>query len=201
MDIVAGPPGSGKSVFFPVADRGYDSFNIDDHRKKLNQGSSQSISPEVRQQAIVEYEAFINGHIRDGKSFSFEATLAKDVTFDQAARAKQHGFQVHLTYVATDLEESVERVTRRALRGGHAAPPAVLHEAYAASMSNLPRAIRAFDIVQVYDNSVQAQLDDSLHEAKPRLVFEGQRGVPTYVARDVPRWLRSALNCSEYELD
>jgi len=30
MDLVAGPQGSGKSTFFPVSDRGHESFNVDD---------------------------------------------------------------------------------------------------------------------------------------------------------------------------
>lgn len=47
MDLVAGPQGSGKSTFFPVADRGHDAFNVDDRRRQLNRGSSRKIPPEV----------------------------------------------------------------------------------------------------------------------------------------------------------
>ena len=96
MDIVAGPQGSGKSTFFRVAERGLDSFNVDERRRELNAG-----------------HAFIEDQIRNGKSFSFEATLAKEVTFEQASQAKSRGFEVLLTYVATDLEECVERVPAR----------------------------------------------------------------------------------------
>jgi len=62
MDLVAGPQGSGKSTFFPVADRGGDSFNADDRRRQLNRGSSRKIPPHVRRQVVAEYEAFINEH-------------------------------------------------------------------------------------------------------------------------------------------
>jgi len=201
MDIVAGPPGSGKSTFFRVADRGNDSFNIDERRRELNKGSSRNIPAAVRQQSIAEYEAFIEGHIRDGRSFSFEATLAKDITFQQADRAKRAGFEVHLTYVVTKVEECVERVKMRALRGGHAAPESVLEDVHAGSMRNLSRAIRSFDVVQVYDNSVQAERGERLHEAKPTLVLEARQGTVAYVAAAAPEWLKAALTGSEYELD
>jgi dephospho-CoA kinase len=39
MIVVAGPPGSGKSTAFPVAESGVDSSNIDDRAAELNQGS------------------------------------------------------------------------------------------------------------------------------------------------------------------
>lgn len=200
MDIVAGPQGSGKSTFFPVEDRGCDAFNIDQRRKELNGGSSQNIPAEVSRRAIAEYETFIEAHISDRQSFSFEATLAKEITFEQAIRARKRGFQVHLTYLATELGTSVERVKKRVLVGGHGTSAAVIRDTYLASMRNLPRAIQLFDVVQIYDNSVQATLDESLEEAKPHLVLESQGGVVTYVAPAAPGWLRSALSGSEYDL-
>lgn len=201
MDIVAGPPGSGKSTFFRVAERGHDSFDIDERRRELNKGSSRGIPAEVRQQSIRDYEAFIDEHIREGRSFSFEATLAKDITFAQAERAKLQGFQTRLTYVAADAQACVERVIRRALRGGHAAPPAVLRGTYVASMRNLPRAIRVFDVADVYDNSLDAELGERFHEAKPKLALEARRGTVTYVSPEAPGWLRAALAGSEYKLE
>lgn len=201
MDVVAGPPGSGKSTFFPVADRGNESFNIDERRRELNKGSSRNIPAEIREQSIKEYKAFIEGHIRDRRSFSFEATLAKDITFEQAYRAKQAGFEVHLTYVATKVEVCIERVKMRALRGGHAAPPSVLEEVHRGSTRNLARAIRSFDVVQVYDNSVEAERGERLHEAKPTLVLETRQGTVAYVAAAAPDWLKAALIGSEYQLE
>jgi dephospho-CoA kinase len=47
MIVVAGPPGSGKSTAFPVAETGVDYFNIDDRAAALNDGSYQNISPEI----------------------------------------------------------------------------------------------------------------------------------------------------------
>ena len=63
---------------FQAADRGHDSFNVDDRRRQLNRGSSRKVPPEVRRQAIAEYEyeAFIDEHIGRGSSFSIEITPA-----------------------------------------------------------------------------------------------------------------------------
>lgn len=94
MDLVAGPQGSGKSTFFPVAHRGHDFFNVDDRRRELNRGSSHRIFPEVRQRAIKEYRAFIEQHIRRRQSFAIEVTLGKEITFEQAERARRAGFRV-----------------------------------------------------------------------------------------------------------
>lgn len=113
MDLVAGPQGSGKSTVFPVADRGTRAFNVDDRRRELNHGSSCNIPLDVRRQAITEYEHFIEGNIRRGGSFSIEVTLAKEITFEQARRARQVGYRVQLTYVAARREASPTRRTWR----------------------------------------------------------------------------------------
>jgi dephospho-CoA kinase len=64
MIVVAGPPGSGKSSVFPVAQTGVDHFNIDDRAAQLNGGSYRNIPPEIRAQSNRECELFIEAHIR-----------------------------------------------------------------------------------------------------------------------------------------
>ena len=189
MDLVAGPQGSGKSTFFAVARRGFDSFNIDDRRKLLNRDSSQRIPASVQQQAIADCLAFIEEHIAEGRSFSIEVTLAKDVTFEQAARARRLGFTIHLTFIAADLPQCIERVANRVDLGGHGVPASVIRDTHRASLKNLARAIRSFDVVQVYDGGSHARLDEGFYEAKPRLVLEARGGTVIFVASDPPRWL------------
>ncbi len=201
MDVVAGPQGSGKSTFFPVADRGIDSFNIDETRRRLSGGTSGTITPAVQAQALAEYERFIEDHIAQRRSFAFECTLAREITFEQAARAQAAGFQVHVTYVATDAETARERVIRRAHAGGHGARLGAMRQVYGASMQNLERALRLFAGVQVYDSSAEAHLDERLYEAKPVLVLETQDGEVTYVAASPPDWLRRALAGTAFALD
>jgi len=106
------------------------------------------IPPDVRRQALAEYREFIEGHIRRRLSFSIEVTLAKEITFEQARRAHEAGFRVHLTYVAAEIEECIQRVANRLRRGGHGVSPALIRETYSTSMRNLSRAMREFDLVR-----------------------------------------------------
>jgi predicted ABC-type ATPase len=200
MDLVAGPQGSGKSTFFPVAQRGHDAFNVDDRRRELNSGSARRIPPEVRRRAIKEYGEFIEGHIRRRRSFAIEVTLGKEIAFEQAERARQAGFRVHLTYVAAEIDDCIGRVANRVEAGGHGVSASVLRETYAASMRNLSKAVRDFDVVQVYDNSREAQLEDAPEDIPPQLVLEAQRGTVTYAHPRPPLWLRAALRGTTHEL-
>lgn len=200
MDLVAGPQGSGKSTFFIVHQRGFDSFNIDDHRKKLNGGSSHDIPPDIRKQAIQNYEVFVATHIDEGKSFSIEVTLAREVTFQQAEQAQKAGFLVRLTYVGAEVDECIQRVASRVEMGGHGVTETVLRETHDRSTKNLPRAIREFDVVQVYDNARQARPGDTAEEIKPRLVLKARRAEVTYVDSRHSAWLRTALAGTEFAL-
>jgi len=200
MDLVAGPQGSGKSTFFPVADRGHDFFNVDDRRRELNRGSSRRIPPVVRQRAIKEYRAFIEQHIRRRQSFAIEVTLGKEITFEQARRAHEAGFRVHLTYVAAEVEECIQRVANRLRRGGHGVSPAVIRETYSSSMRNLSRAMREFDLVQVYDNSYRAHPEEATQDTEPQFVLEAQRGAITYVRSSPPGWLSAELAKAGHDL-
>src|SRR5439155_18030333 len=84
-------------------------------------------------------------------------------------RARKAGFRVQLTYIAAEVEECIRRVANRLDRGGHGVPPDVIRETHAASLRNLSRALTEFDLVQVYDNSRQAGLDDELALLMPGL--------------------------------
>jgi len=200
MDLIAGPQGSGKSTFFPVTGRGRDAFNIDDHRRALAGESANKITGAVRQQATADYEAFIENHIRGKKDFSIEVTLAREVTFEQARRAKRLGFAVQLTFVAAELDECIARVAGRVERGGHGVLPDVIRVTHAASMKNLARALATFDVVEVYDNSRQAGLDDEPAQTKPRMVLEYRGGKVGFVAASLPAWLEAALRGTPFEI-
>jgi len=191
--MIAGPPGSGKSTAFPVAQSGVDAFNIDDRAAELNQGSHRNIPREIRSQAIKECEDFIAEHIRARRSFAIETTLRSEITFRQAAAAKGNGFTLEMRYLSVEgSETNVERIANRADRGGHAATPGRIRDIREASLRNLPRAIREFDRVRAYDNSRWAE--------QPRVVLEARKGKLRYLASDVPVWLEESLKGSEYEI-
>lgn len=196
MVVVAGPPGSGKSTFFPLASFGTDSFNADDRAAGLNDGSYERIPREIRTKVNLEFEKWILEHIAAHKSFAFETTLRSPITFHQALLARRYEFRTTMRYVsAGSVEESIKRVIERSYRGGHSASERLIREIYDKSMRNL---LTAFDfaasgieVVRVYDNS---RFDD------PRKLMTIQHGCVTSSAPDIPSWLRCLLKGTKFDI-
>jgi predicted ABC-type ATPase len=193
MIVVAGPPGSGKSVAFPVDSFGVDSFNADDRSAQLNNGSYQGIPLEIRAIVNKEFEAFVEDHIRNHKSFAIETTLRSDITFRQAAQARAEGFEIQMRYIALNgFAQNLKRVIARALAGGHSAPADQLQKIHEASLRNLPKAIREMDRIQVYDNSAP--------DRRPKRVLSAQSGKVVYLHPSPPEWLEAVLAGSKFQI-
>src|SRR5262252_6424730 len=121
MIVVAGPPGSGKTRYFPVTAFGVDSFNIDDRCAQIL-GSYRAIPRDVRRAVAKECERFVVEHIEAGRSFAVETTLRTAAAVDQAELARGRGFSTEMRFVATDsVAENVARVLQRSQAGGHGA--------------------------------------------------------------------------------
>jgi predicted ABC-type ATPase len=184
MIVVSGPPGSGKTRYFPVAAFGIDSFNIDDRCAQIL-GSYRAIPRDVRRAVAQECERFVLDHIEQGKSFAVETTLRTRAAIEQATLARKTGFATDMRFVATDsIAENIVRVTQRAQAGGHGASEREIRAIHQASVANLEAAVTAFDRVRVYDSTTRW--------APPRLVAVARDG--RLVRRGVtPRWLEAAL--------
>jgi predicted ABC-type ATPase len=192
MIVVAGPPGSGKSVAFPVDSFEIDCFNADDRSAQLNNASYLGIS--VQTWAIVnrEFEQFVEDHIRRRISFAIETTLRSEITFHQMDRARVQGFELHMLYIALrSFSLNLKRVTDRARTGGHSAPAEQLLKIHQASLANLLRAVREVENLDVYDNTAPGE--------QPQLVLSARNGVVTFRVTPCPQWLKKALDRTEYE--
>src|SRR5450432_1096601 len=102
-----------------------------------------------------------------------------------------------MIYVALDsFDRHLERVTRRALVGGHAASESTLRRIYESSLRNLPAALNAAE------SSIDAvrNVDNSTFQTVPKLAMETQGGRIVRIADDFPVWLLSALHWSESEI-
>jgi len=103
-----------------------------------------------------------------------------------------------MRYVALDtIERHIERVKRRAARGGHSASEMTLRRIHASSLANLPLALNpeksAIDFVRIYDNS--------RFEAHPDLVLEARHARIVRLAADFPEWLQRALGWTQRDLN
>jgi predicted ABC-type ATPase len=188
MIVVAGPPGSGKTRYFPVTAFGIDSFNIDDRCAQII-GSYRAIPLDVRRAVAKECERFVLHHIEHEKSFAVETTLRTIAAIEQAELARERGFATELRFVATDsIAENVARVLQRAQAGGHGASEREIRAIHQASIANLRKALAAFERVRMYDSTTRW--------APPRLV-----GVARHcrVVRygPSPRWLEDALSTTD----
>jgi predicted ABC-type ATPase len=184
MVVVAGPPGSGKTTYFPVTALRVDSFNIDDRCAQI-QGSYRAISRDVRRAVAKECERFVRDHIDHGLSFAVETTLRTTASIEQAGQARQRGFATHLRFVATDsIAENVARVLQRAQGGGHGASERDIRTIHEASIANLRRALGVFERVRIYDSTASW--------TAPRLVATARDGRLTLEGIS-PAWLGQAV--------
>jgi len=184
MIVVAGPPGGGKTTYFPVTAFGVDSFNIDDRCAQIL-GSYRAISREVRIAVARECERFVRDHIECGRGFAVETTLRTTASIQQAELARRRGFVTHLRFVTTNaVEENVERVLQRAQGGGHAASERDVRAIHAASLANLRKALQAFERSRIYDSTARW--------VGPRLVATARDGRITQHGA-APAWLERVL--------
>ena len=198
MFIIAGPPGGGKSSLFSLSAYADQVFNADDRAAQLNYGSYESIPLSVREVVNREFEKFVHANIRAGISFALETTLRNTIIYEQAKLARENGFRVSMWYVALDtVEHHIERVKRRAARGGHSASERTLRRIHTSSLGNLPLALMpeksGIEIVRIYDNS--------RFESRPELVLEARGGRTVRVAEDFPGWLQAALGWPQHVLE
>jgi predicted ABC-type ATPase len=184
MIVVAGPPGSGKSTFFPIGGMGVDAFSIDDRCAQIV-GSYRAIPPAVRKAVSQECERFVDDHIDRQSSFAVETTMRTLVAVRQAERARSQGFRAALTFLCTSSADiNVQRVLQRAQAGGHAASEAEIRAVHTAALANLAEAVRVFDRCRVLDSSEPWE--------RPRLVARAARGKLT-LEPGVPPWAAEAL--------
>lgn len=155
MIVVAGPPGSGKTRYFPVTAFGIDSFNIDDRCAQIL-GSYRAIPGNVRRAVAMECERFVLDHIEHKKSFAVETTLRTTAAIVQAELARKNGFATEMRFVTTDsIAENTARVLQRAQAGGHAASEREIQSIHQASIANLRAAVEVFERVRVYDSTLR----------------------------------------------
>src|SRR5258708_34581628 len=100
MIVVAGPPGSGKTRYFPVTAFGVDAFNIDDRCAQIL-GSYRAIPRDVRRAVAKECERFVLDHIERRESFAGETTLRPAAAIDPAEPAGKNRVRDQTAFIRT----------------------------------------------------------------------------------------------------
>ena len=191
MFMVAGPPRSGKSTFFPVSTFGVEFFNADDRAAQLNGGSYQAIPITIRAQVNAEFEWFVEQHIRAHKSFAIETTLLSSITFEQTERARAEGFFVSMDYIALDAVMSAKTSSGLRFR---LKPADTQHR----TASFEPHIRLVWRICPTRSESWAALPCMSSYGARPTLIMETFEGRVVFLAEDIPSRLENALGGTEF---
>jgi predicted ABC-type ATPase len=173
----AGPNGAGKSTFFAahLQSAGLRFVNADELARELEIGpyEAAAVADRLRRALVAQRESFV-----------FE-TVFSDPAGDELAflrEAEALGYTVVLCFIGLSGPAlSEERVSMRALQGGHDVPTRKLRERFPRTLRNLASAIEALPHVLVFDNS------DLGRPLRSVAVFEHGRMVEQHAP--LPRWL------------
>lgn len=166
--ILAGPNGAGKTSIYWYEASDVPRLNGD---ALYQQGvDALTIEQTLRQQQ----EEWVTQKV----SFVIETNAATERDYTLFQSLRQSGYRVELRFVCL---ESValcrERVAQRVREGGHDIPAALIAQRYANSLSLLKRHYRAFDRLQLYDNT-----------SSPREVLDFVPGQAPTAVDDLPTW-------------
>jgi len=146
---LAGSNGAGKSTFYHahLSQCGFRFVNADDLAAELDLGAYEAadLAAAIRNELIAQRESFV-----------FETVLsdphgAKVAELERNAR---QGVHVVLVFIRIDSPDtSKQRVSMRAMQGGHDVPDDKLESRFDRTLANLQRAIQSLPVVVVFDNS------------------------------------------------
>ena len=172
--VIAGPNGGGKSsiVGEMIRESGADYFNPDELTRQLIDRNP-GLSPEDAN--AIAWEAGrrrLEEAIANRESFAFETTLGGRTITRLLHRAAARGIRLKIWYIALDsVERHIARVHARIARGGHVVPAERVRERYDQSRANLARLIPKVSALKIYDNSYEADVDNS-ELPRPTLVLD-----------------------------
>ncbi len=212
MVIVGGPSGAGKSSVFSIYQVGdAAAFGTDDYCAALNaerlgrqEPVYEGIPPEIRTRGGIALQKFIWDNIAARQSFTFETTL-REITFEQARRAKASGFLVEMIFVAAGpVEEHIKRVKIRADAGGHSASEGSLREIYERGMRFL---ITAFEEnrkgnihkLAVFHNPPAPPEGGNVPQ--PTLIVRMELGYMVGSTGVPPPWFQAAVRGTDFEIE
>jgi predicted ABC-type ATPase len=160
MWIVAGPNGAGKSSFagdflvntLKFAD--LKKLNADERTVELRKEFPKELQNDLNLMAAKAIDKEVEDCIKFGFSFVVETVLSSPKYRDDVLAAKINGFKIGLIYVSLHPPElSPQRVSERAVKGGHNVDPEKAIQRYRKSHEQLRWFAPKADVLMVFDNS------------------------------------------------
>lgn len=180
--MLAGCNGAGKSSIGGAALRaaGAAYFNPDEAARAILVANARRGAPIAQERANAaawaEGRRLLERAIRGKLDFAFETTLGGRTIAELLLQAARDGHSVHVWFAGlASVDLHLERVRRRAARGGHDIPEAKVRERYARARENLIRLLPGLASLRVYDNSAEADPATGARPS-PLLLVEAQRG-------------------------
>jgi predicted ABC-type ATPase len=119
--FVAGPNGAGKSTFSKVlSQHGAIIFDVDKIIPQIEKRSPEMPKKQVYIAATQEFFNQANNAIKKRQHFTLETSFRDEELVAIAAEFKRRGYTTNMVYLTLgDLGDSISRVNKRVLKGGH----------------------------------------------------------------------------------
>jgi predicted ABC-type ATPase len=130
--------------------------------------------------------------IRTKTNYAFETTLGGRTVTRRLQEAAESGLCIRVWYVGlASPEKHIERVRARVLRGGHDIPRDLIRSRWMTSRENLVRLLPSLYEFAVFDNTLEARLDEGEVPSPIRLVRVKARMLLDLAAPGaIPSWAR-----------
>jgi len=176
--VLAGVNGSGKSSvggsMLKVHNLGW--FNPDTAARKIRETYPYMSHAAANSTAWAYGKNQLQRAIRRRESYSLETTLGGNTIANLLIDAADNGYQLKIWYVGlASVELCLQRVEQRVSRGGHDIPEAAIRHRWNASRRNLIRMLPKLHILELIDNSHQADPVKGLMP-KPKIILRFREG-------------------------
>jgi len=215
--IVSGPPGAGKSTFgkilLPNTARGLEIFNGDMQIIKTAtefhlQGMDKDFIEKTTGPLVDDQlRDLITQTIVKGKNFALETPLANPHSWKFIDPFKQHGYQIHLSYLCLDsVRDCQARVFQREKKGGVIIPPEATAGVYKYNLHNINNRVDYFDAIHLCDGmqcpTILAKIENGkVMSARPEALAKEwiTQGLPK-LAKKIEQYLPALKNSKQQRM-
>lgn len=180
--VLAGCNGAGKSSIGGAALRqaGADYHNPNEAARKIATANRSRSPPLAQDEANAaarnEGLRLLAEAIDEKLDFAFETTLGGRTIAELLDRAAADGIAINIWFVGlATVDLHLDRVRRRAAKGGHDIPEAKVRERFRRGRENLIRLLPRLRALRLFDNSTEADPDRGIAPV-PALLLDCRRG-------------------------